>query len=164
MALGKRDIYRLLDERGIAYEAVEHAAVYTVEEADALRLPYPETGTKNLFLRDDKHRSHYLVTLRDHKAIDLKAFAREQELRRLSFASAEDLQGLLGLTPGSVTPLGLLNDKDRRVALYLDEEFARPGELIGVHPNDNTATVWLPGTDLVRLIRDHGNPVHLVRI
>ncbi len=162
--MDKHETLAYLDAHGVPYELTEHPAAFTVEEMGRVALPHPEAGAKNLFLRDDKHRSHYLVTLRDHKAIDLKAFAREQELRRLSFASAEDLQGLLGLTPGSVTPLGLLNDKDRRVALYLDEEFARPGELIGVHPNDNTATVWLPGTDLVRLIRDHGNPVHLVRI
>lgn len=162
--MDKRETLAYLDAHGVAYELTEHPAAFTVEEMDRIALPHPEAGAKNLFLRDDKHRNHYLVTLRDHKAIDLRAFAREQGLRRLSFASAVDLQAMLGLAPGSVTPLGLLNDKDRRVALYLDDEFTRPGELIGVHPNDNTATVWLAGSDIVRLIRDHGNPVHPVHL
>ena len=82
--LGKKDIYRLLDERGIAYEAVEHPAVYTVEEADALQLPHPETGTKNLFLRDDKHRAYFLLTCREDVRVDLKALQAQIGSRRLS--------------------------------------------------------------------------------
>ena len=67
--------------------------------------------------------------------------------------------------PGAVTPLGLLNDGDRRVSFYLDASFCRPeAQKIGVHPNDNTATLWLQVEDLLRLIRAHGNPVHVVPI
>ena len=82
--------------------------------------------------------------------------------RPLTFASADDLAAILGLIPGAVTPLGLLNDAEHRVTLYLDEDFfAAPG-LIGVHPNDNTATVWLKTPDLIELLRGHGCAVETV--
>ena len=71
---------------------------------------------------------------------------------------------LMFLIPGAVTPLGLLNDAECKVQLYLDEAFfAAPG-LIGVHPNDNTATVWLRADDLAALIQEHGNPVHIAEL
>ena len=162
MALGKMDIYRLLDERGIAYEAVEHAAVYTVEEADALRLPYPETGTKNLFLRDDKHRAYFLLTCREDVRVDLKALQAQIGSRRLSFASADDLRDMLGLIPGSVTPLGLLNDEARRVRFLLDEAFV--GRMVSAHPNENTATIFLQTDDLLALLAGHDTPVTVVTL
>ncbi len=84
--------------------------------------------------------------------------------RALSFASENDLMQVLGLIPGAVTPIGLLNDAECKVQLYLDEVFfAAPG-LIGVHPNDSTATVWLRADDLVALIQEHGNPVHIAEL
>ena len=70
--MNKQELYQFLQEKGIEYEVVEHEAVYTVEEADALHLPYPETGTKNLFLRDDKKRNYYLLTVQEHRIINLK--------------------------------------------------------------------------------------------
>lgn len=92
----------------------------------------------------------------------MKTFRKENGLRALSFASADDLQAYLGLTPGAVTPLGLLHDADHAVQFYLDEDFL--GHKIGVHPNDNTATVWLAAGDLVRLLQDFGTDVHIVSI
>ena len=94
--------------------------------------------------------------------MDLKTFRREHGLRPLCFASAADLQAILGLTPGSVTPLGILNDREHRVHFLMDEEFA--GHKIGIHPNDNTATVWLQADDLLELIRKQGNEAGLIRI
>ena len=83
-------------------------------------------------------------------------------LRNLSFASADDLMSIMKLIPGAVTPLGLLEDEDRKVILYLDASFG--DGLIGVHPNDNTASVWLKASDLVKVIEEHGNTVHIVEI
>ncbi len=68
----------------------------------------------------------------------------------------------MGLIPGAVTPLGILNDEERKVTMYLDASFA--GGLIGIHPNDNTATVWIKTEDLIKIIREHGNLVNLVEI
>ena len=153
----KQETLDYLTGRGVPVEVTEHGAVFNMEELDAVPLPYPDRDAKNLFVRDDKKRNYYLITVRGDKRVDLKEFQRAQGTRKLSFASPEDLAALLGLIPGAVTPLGLLNDGERRVTLYLDAAFGDGP--VGVHPNDNTATVWLKAPDLVKLIGDHGNPV-----
>ena len=160
----KAAVYRLLTERGIWHEITEHPAVYNMEEMAAVDLPYPEADGKNLFLRDDKKRHYYLLTLRGDKRVDLKAFRQANGTRPLSFASAEDLQAKLGLLPGAVTPLGALNDREGQAEVFLDQDFLAPPGLIGVHPNDNTATLWLRTEDLIALLRDHGTAVRVVPV
>lgn len=160
----KAAVYQLLTERGIWHEITEHPAVYNMEEMATVDLPYPEADGKNLFLRDDKKRHYYLLTLRGDKRVDLKAFRQANGTRPLSFASAEDLQAKLGLLPGAVTPLGALNDREGQVEVFLDQDFLAPPGLIGVHPNDNTATLWLRTEDLIALLRDHGTVVHVVSL
>ena len=160
----KAAVYQLLTERGIWHEITEHPAVYNMEEMAAVDLPYPEADGKNLFVRDDKKRQYYLLTLRGDKRVDLKAFRQANGTRPLSFASAEDLQAKLGLLPGAVTPLGALNDREGQVEVFLDQDFLAPPGLIGVHPNDNTATLWLRTEDLIALLRDHGTVVHVVSL
>ena len=118
----KQETYDYLRARGAAFEITEHKAVYNMEECADLELPYPESDAKNLFVRDDKRRSYYLITVRGDKRVDLKAFRRAHGTRSLSFASPEELQQYLHLTPGSVTPLGLLQDETRSVQFFLDEE------------------------------------------
>lgn len=160
--MNKAETYQYLTDHNISYEVTEHQAVYNMEELDAVKLPYPEWDAKNLFVRDDKKRNYYLITVKGDKRVDLKEFRKAHGLRNLSFASAEDLMDILGLIPGAVTPLGLLADTERRVHFYLDAAFS--SHLIGVHPNDNTATVWLRSDDLVSLIRTHGNEVSIVEL
>lgn len=121
-----------------------------------------EDDAKNIFVRDAKKQNYYLITIRHDKRVDLKEFQHRHGTTRLSFASPEDLMARLHLTPGSVTPLGLLNDPDRSVQFYLDRDFE--GGRIGVHPNDNTATVWLSTRDLLDLLREHGSPVQWAEI
>ncbi len=160
--MNKQETYQYLTDRGVRYEVTEHAAVFNMEQLDAVRLPYPDRDAKNLFVRDDKKRNYYLITVKGDKRVDLKEFRKRQGLRPLSFASPEDLMAIMGLTPGAVTPLGLRNDAERKVTLFLDSAFS--GGLVGVHPNDNTATVWLQAEDLTRLIEEHGNTVCVVEI
>lgn len=154
MDMNKEEIYALLDEHQIAYEVFEHPAVYTVEQADALNLPYPEAGAKNLFLRDDKKQNYYLLTVRETVTVDFKKLRWQLGSRRLTLASEEDLWDILHLTKGSVTPFGLLNEAQHRVHFLLDSSFR--GEKIGVHPNENTATVYLQTDDLLSLLAQHG--------
>jgi len=163
-ALNKQDIYRFLDEKMIQYEVSEHEAVYNMAELANVNLPYPDADAKNLFVRDDKKQKYYLITVRGDKRVNLKEFRRANKTRPLTFASEEDLFSILKLTPGSVTPFGILNDDERKVEFYLDESFLETDSLIGVHPNDNTATVWLRVKDLISIIKEHGNPVHVVSI
>ncbi|MCL1604009.1 prolyl-tRNA synthetase associated domain-containing protein [Succinatimonas hippei] len=126
--------------------------------------PYPEAEAKNLFVRDDKKRNYYLITVRGDKRVDLKAFRKKFGLRALSFASPADLEDKLQLIPGSVSPFGLLNDKSCSVIWYVDEEFTTVSHMIGIHPNDNTATVWLDPQDLMQIIRSHGNTIEMINL
>ena len=160
--MNKTEIYQYLTENNMWHEITQHEAVYNMEELKAVELPYPEWDAKNLFVRDDKKRNYYLITVKGEKRVDLKEFRKQNGLRNLSFASEADLMEYMQLTPGSVSPLGLLNDPEHRVQFYLDAELA--GNKIGVHPNDNTATVWMETDDLIKLIQNNGNEVHVVNI
>ena len=162
--MNKQEIYDFLNERGAWHEITEHGAVYNMEELASIELPYPEADAKNLFVRDDKKRSYYLITVKGDKRVDLKEFAAKYGTRKLSFASPDDLSAILGLIPGAVTPLGLLNDSEHRVIFYLDSAFLEEPGLIGVHPNDNTATVWMKVQDLVGLIKEQGNEINCFEI
>lgn len=162
--MNRQDVLRFLSDRGIWLELTEHRAVYTMAELSRIHIPYPEADAKNLFVRDDKKRNYYLITLKGDKKIDLKAFQRANQTRPLSFASESDLMSILGLTAGSVTPLGILNDREAKVKVFLDRDFFETPGLIGVHPNDNTATVWLKTGDLVSIVEEHGNELRIVSI
>ena len=161
--MNRADILSLLEEENIPYEMEEHRAVNNMEELNGISLRYPEDDAKNLFVRDDKKRNYYLITIRGDKKADLKKIRREENTRALSFASDSDLQAILELSPGSVTPLGLLNDRERSTVLFLDEDCMKAGR-IGVHPNDNTATLWLKTEDLTALLQRHGCIVRIIRI
>ena len=162
--MNKQEIYGFLAENGVWHEITEHKAVFNMAELAEVETPYPEGDAKNLFLRDDKKRGYYLLTVRGDKRVDLKQFRRAHGLRPLSFASEEELAALLGLFPGAVTPLGLLNDAQHSVKLFLDAELLAPPGLVGVHPNDNTATVWLKTEDLLRILREHGSEAEVTEI
>ncbi len=161
--MNKQEIYEYLKSQDIWHEVTEHAAVYNMAELAEIEFPYPEADAKNLFVRDDKRRDYYLITVKGDKRVNLKDFKRAHGTRALTFASAEELMDIMGLIPGAVTPLGLLNDSECKVNLYLDSEFMQ-SDLVGVHPNDNTATLWMKATDLIKIIQAHGNQVHVVEI
>ena len=157
--MNKQQIYDYLQENSIWHEITEHKAVYNMAELAEVPCPYPEADAKNLFVRDDKKQNYYLITVKGEKRVNLKAFRKAQGTRNLSFASAEYLLERLALIPGAVTPLGVLNDETRSVQVFLDQDFLQEPGLVGVHPNENTATVWLKTEDLIRIIREHGNEV-----
>ena len=159
-SLKGEEIFALLDDAGVAYEALRHPAVYTIDGLDALELPKKERIAKNLYLRDDKRRHYYLVVAEKGKRADLKALRRTISSRPLSFASKEETEKLLGVSSGSVSPLGILDDEDRKTKVLIDDFFL--GGEIGVHPNENTATLWLKTEDLMEMIRRHGTAVETV--
>ena len=135
-----------------------------MQELAQIKVPYPERDAKNLFIRDDKKRNYYLITVKGDKKVDLKEFRRNNNTRPLTFASSEDLMEILNLIPGAVTPLGVLNDKERKVIVFIDEFFKEEPSIIGIHPNDNTATIWLYTKDLIDIIKEHGNAVEIINI
>lgn len=152
--MNRQETLAALAAHGVSFEITEHPAIFTMEEMRALHLPHEDAIARNLFLRDDKKRGYYLLAMHEEHHADLKRLRQLLASRPLSFASAQDLQAMLGLQKGSVTPLGALNDPEHRVKVRLDEEFR--GQLIGVHPNENTATVYLQADDLLKLLRDCG--------
>lgn len=161
MTYGKAEVVEFLNERGTSYEIVEHEAVFTMETMAALNLPFGNEIVKNLFLRDDKKRNFYLVVMPEDKPANLKALRKLIESRPLRFASAEDLEEKLGLIGGAVSPFGILNNEDADVHAYFDEEL-KGYKGIGVHPNDNTATLHISLQDMIDIITDHGNDAGFV--
>lgn len=162
MKLNKEDTYALLDSYHITYESYEHDAAYTIEDLNKMNIPDKELIVKNLFLRDDKKRNYYLVTVPGYKTVDLKKLSEKIPSRKLSFANEESLFELLALKKGHVTPLGILNNIHKNVIVVFDNDLQ--GQKIGIHPMENTATVFLDFENVVKLIEKHGNPVVMCNI
>ncbi|MFQ7472926.1 MAG: YbaK/EbsC family protein [Anaerovoracaceae bacterium] len=121
-----------------------------------------ENIAKNLFIRNDKKQNYYLLTIAGGKRADLKKVRNFLGERPLKFASEEDLDKIMGLKKGSVTPFGILNDSESKVKVLMDRAYR--GKIIGVHPNDNTATVWLKTEDLMNIIISRGNEAEYIEI
>lgn len=158
---GKREVKAFLEEKGIPFEWVEHKAVYTIDEMVELGLEDMEDIAKNLFLRDQKGKRHFLVVICANKQANLKELGEKFGVGRLSFASEARLEKYMKLKKGAVTPLGVLNDEGCAVEVFLDEDFLKMKK-IGVHPNENTASVYLATEDLLRIMKEHGNSVEIV--
>lgn len=158
--MNKDQIYEYLKEKNICFEITNHKAVYNMQELSLLDLPYKDNDAKNIFLCDDK-KNYYLITLKGDKRVDLKQFRKNNNTRHLSFAKESELFDILGLTPGSVTPLGILNDENKKVVVFIDKAIKG---IVGVHPNDNTATIWIKIEDLINIIKEHGNIVNVAEI
>lgn len=159
----EKQILSMLEKEGIPFEVMQHPAVYTVPDMEALGICEKGTIAKNLFLRNSNGKTHYLVTLRHEKTADLKELRRQLGSTQLSFASPERLKTHLGLEPGAVTPFGVMNDAEAAVVVVFDRDLIGE-ERLGVHPNTNTATVFLAFSDLLRLVKKHGNPVCYVEL
>ncbi len=145
-----------LEALGIAYRNHEHAAVFTVEEAKALRGALTGVHIKNLFLRNKKEEM-WLVVAEEDKRIDLKALGERLGAGKLSFGSADRLLRYLGVLPGAVTPFGIVNDKDHKVKVVLDRDLMAFNP-VNAHPLVNTMTTALAPQDLVRFLEAEGHP------
>ena len=152
-----------LRELGIAFERHEHPAVATVEAAEEHWAGIDATHCKNLFLRNQKGNRHYLVVLLHSKRADLRAVADQIGDGKLSFASPERLMTYLGLTPGSVSPFGLINDRAHAVRVVLDRDL-KTATRVSFHPNINTATYVVSTADFGRFLEACGNVVRYVSI
>ena len=144
----------LLAEVGIVVHTLDHPPVFTVEEAQAHTSHLPGGHCKNLFLKD-KRDQLYLVVCLDEQQVRINALAKRLGAARMSFGSAELLLATLGVTPGSVTPLALINDVHRRVQPILDEKILQH-ETLNCHPLTNEATVTIRSADLIRLLTHWG--------
>lgn len=161
--VGKKEILDLLDKNNIKYELIEHEAVYTMEDVDRLNIKDKGIEVKNLFLRDDKGKNHYLIVAKEDTNIDIKELKNKIQSTRLSFASEERLNKYLKLTRGCVSPFGVLNDNLKEVKVFIDMNL-KDKDSIGVHPNENTSTIFISTSDIERIIKAHGNYVSYVSI
>src|SRR3954469_15710337 len=152
-----------LTELGVAFSSHHHPPVATVEEASAHWSGIEATHCKNLFLRNQKGDRHYLVVLVATKRADLRAVAEQIGDGKLSFASPERLMAHLGVTPGSVSPFGLINDRDHTVRVVLDRDFQTATRL-AFHPNINTLTFTVTVADFKKFLESCGNAVQHVTV
>jgi Ala-tRNA(Pro) deacylase len=157
------DIYEYLDAHGIAYERCDHPAVFTVAEVKLLVPPLDGTHTKNLFLRDKKGRRHVLVVVGSDKQVDIKALSAALGLDHLSFGSPERLLKYLGVEPGSVSLLALLNDINREVEVFIDRELWS-ADALQCHPLVNTSTLVIAREGIERFLEATGHPYRLVDV
>ena len=155
MSLSEQEILQLLEKHHINYIVRKHEPIFTVAEGEALGLPNVQAAVKSLLLTDDKHQSFYLVVMPLDKRLGLKELRAKIGSRRLTMASAEELMQLLQLSPGAVTPLGLLQDAEHKVQTFFDAELKE--NTIATHLDSNTATVWLKCQKLVHLLEEKGH-------
>ena len=152
-----------LNALGIHFERYEHPAIATAEEGEIHWAGIEAVHCKNLFLRNQKGTRHYLVILSHTKRADLRAVADQIGDGKLSFASADRLMKYLGVTPGSVSPFGLIHDHDQHVHVYLDRELKMVPR-ISFHPNINTATLVLSFADFERFLTACDNLVRYIDV
>jgi Ala-tRNA(Pro) deacylase len=144
-----------LDTLAIPFAAYEHEAVFTVAESDEVNAAIPGAHTKNLFLKDNGG-AYWLVTVPSEARVDLKALPAAIGSKRVSFGKADDMDRLLGIAPGSVTPLAAINAAPGSITVVLDEGLAAAAT-VNVHPLRNTGTLGLSGATILDLLRHWGH-------
>lgn len=158
------EILKALENLKISYKVKEHNPVYTIEEMDKLGKSFFENASicKNLFLRDQKGKRHFLYVLEEDKKADLKSLSEKINSSKLSFASEERLKKYLNVEKGSVTPLAIIFDKNQEVEVLIDEDLLKE-EIVGVHPGVNTKTVLLSTKDLIKYIENNKNKIMYIK-
>ena len=163
MMTKREQVLHLLEELGIRYEIHEHPPVPTVEDA----LPYwnqmEATHCKNLFFRNHKGNRHYLVILRHDRKLNIRDLEQRLKQGKISFASPHRMERYLGLTGGSVSVFGLINDRDNHVHLFLDAALQSAGK-ISFHPNENTSTVIISFKSFMRFLDWSGNSYEFIEL
>ena len=155
----EHEFLAFLDANRFRYQRIEHPAVFTCAEAELHRPSLPAVSTKNLFLCDKKARRFFLVITACEKTIKLDKLSSQLGVAHLRFGSEENLMRLLGVTRGAVTMMGLVNDTERQVELWIDSEIWH-GEYFLSHPLVNTATLVLARSELERFFALTGHALH----
>lgn len=163
MIFGKNDIYDLLNAKNIPFTCTEHRPVYSMEEFDVLDIPANAVICKNLFLRNSNGKQHFLLTVPAATPVDLKELAVKLASSASTSLRQSVWKNILDCSPGLVSPFGLLNDTSKSV-IFVSSKNLPPSAIIGIHPNDNTATVWLTFGDLLALLSELKVEVKLIEM
>jgi Ala-tRNA(Pro) deacylase len=148
---GPEKLYQLFGQLNISFEYLEHPAAPTVEIARQYWAEHDAGHCKNLFFRNHKGNRHYLVILDYEQAMDIHSIEKQLPQGKLSFASPERMMKYLGVTPGSVTPFGLINDEEHHVQVFLDKNLQK-AERLSFHPCINTASLIVSKDDFIRFM------------
>lgn len=160
---GQPDLYKTLKELNIPFEYYEHPPAPTIEEAIKYWKDLEATHCKNIFFRNHKGNRHYLVILEHTQALDIHDLEKRLKQGKLSFASPKRMMKYLGVTPGSVTPFGLINDKENHVHLFLDENLKKSTS-ISFHPCINTASLVISFKDFEKFLAFSGNSYEYLKL
>ncbi len=160
---GDPRLYRILEQLGIPFDYYEHPPVPTIEEARKYWKDIEATHCKNLFFRNHKGNRHYLVIIEYTHSLPVRDLEQRLRQGKLTFASDERMKRYLGLSPGSVSPFGLINDTDHQVHLFLDENL-RSSSKISFHPNVNTASLVVPFEGFERFLNWTGNTFEYLKL
>ncbi len=152
-----------LGKKQIEFTLHEHPAVFTCEEADEHCAYIPGVASKNLFVRERKKDNFILIVMPAVKRMNLKEFGKRVGVKNLTFAKPEALKDLLGLSPGAVSPFGLVNDTDSKVFLYIDEDLWH-ADTVTFHPNVNTATLELSQENFRKYVQALKNKSEIIPI
>ncbi len=157
------DIYQFFAEHSIQYERHDHPPVFTVEQANRLVPHLRGAKTKNLFLRDKKGQCHFLVVVGHEKSVDLKVLSSLLKVGKLNLASPDRLQQYLGVEPGAVSILGVVNDLECQVRFIVDRDLWK-AKAFQCHPLVNTSTVVIPNADLKRFLDLTGHEAEVIGV
>lgn len=153
---GDPNLYRFLEALNIDFQYLEHPPAPTIEIAKQFWEGHEATHCKNIFMRNHKGNQHYLVLLPCDSSLAIRDLEQRLKQGKLTFASEERLMKHLNLTPGSVTPFGLINDVANHVIVFIDEQIQQ-SEFVSFHPNINTASLIIRKDDFVKFLNAVGN-------
>lgn len=160
---GQPELYTMLEQLDIAFEYYEHPPAPTIEEAKKYWVDLVATHCKNIFFRNHKGNRHYLVILEHTRALAIHDLEKRLKQGKLSFASPKRMLKFLGVTPGSVSPFGLINDMENHTHVFLDENLRQSGK-ISFHPNINTASLVISFADFERFLAASGNTYEYIKL
>ncbi len=163
MTKNKSLVLRTLKDLSIQYELYEHPPLPNIEKAMEYWKDIDAFHCKNLFFRNHKGNRHYLVIFDHRQNLNIRELELRLKQGKLSFASEKRMEKYLGVSPGSVSVFGIINDTSNHVYLFMDKNIAN-AEKVSFHPNDNTATLVISGEDFKRFLKHSGNPYEFLEL
>lgn len=160
---GQKELYLLFEKLNIQFEYHEHPPLATIEDAKVHWKNYNSGRCKNIFFRNHKGDRHYLVILEHLRQLNIRDLEKRLKQGKLTFASDLRLKKYLGIEPGSVSPFGLINDSQKHVHLFIDEELNEFDRLT-FHPNINTASLVISKDDFLKFLEYTGNTFEFIRL
>jgi Ala-tRNA(Pro) deacylase len=160
---GQQELYKLLEKLSIDFEYHEHPPVATIEDAKIHWENLNSGRCKNIFFRNHKGDRHYLVILEHLRQLNIHDLEKRLKQGKLTFASDQRLKKYLGVEPGSVSPFGLINDRDHHVHLFIDEKL-NESDRLSFHPNINTASLVILKTDFIKFLKSMGNSYEFIKL